>query len=412
MKDIASPSEPPAPPRVQVKSRRLVLPVLGTMTAFAPLSIDMYLPAFPTIQKFFATDPGAVQLTLAAFFAAFACGQVIYGPLTDRFGRKPPLYAGLGLYAVTSVLCTFAPSIEVLIVLRFFQGLGACSGPVIARAVINDLFEKHEAVRAYAGMMLVSGLAPMLAPILGGYVLLASSWQMIFFILALLGVACLTSTSLLLPETNPADASRPFGLRPVFRIFGGLLSNRHFLGLVLGSSFAVAAMFAFISGSPFIFIDYFGLGPDKYSWLFGANAFCIISSAQVNARLVRRFGSERLLAWGRIAQVTAGIVMVITSATGFGGMPGVVAPLFVVSASIGFIITNSTALAMGPHRTTAGSASAMIGVIQFGMGGVIAAFMGWLQARTPLALALVITFLAIAGQLAFLLLHPRENKGE
>ena len=404
---------PPAAPSPLIggRSRRFVVLILGTMTAFAPLSIDMYLPAFPSMQKFFATEPGEVQLTLASFFIAFACGQIVYGPLTDRFGRKPPLYAGLALYVVMSLGCIFAPSIEALIVLRFFQGLGGAAGPVIARAVINDLFDKHEAVRAYATMMLVSGLAPILAPILGGYILLVSSWQAIFATLMCLGAACLFTSFKFLPETNPADPSRRFGLFPVLLVFHGLLKNRAYMGLVLGSSFAVAGMFGYISAGAFIFIDHFGLLPQEFSWVFGANAFFLIGSAQINARLVKRLGSERLLAFGRLLQIGGAVALVYMAATETGGVAGFIIPLFVALGSLGFILTNSTALAMAPHRTIAGSASALLGVLQFGIGALTATVMGWLQVRTPLALALVIAFYAVAGQVAFLLLHPREKKG-
>lgn len=406
-----SPSPAPPPPLLGGRSRHFVVLILGTMTAFAPLSIDMYLPAFPSMQKFFATEAGQVQLTLASFFIAFACGQIVYGPLTDRFGRKPPLYAGLALYVAMSLGCVFAPSIEALIVLRFFQGLGGAAGPVIARAVINDLFDRHESVRAYAAMMLVSGLAPILAPIIGGYILLVSNWQAIFVTLMCLGAACLISSARFLPETNPADPTRAFGLMPVFRVFHGLLKDRAYMGLVLGSSFAVAGMFAYISGGAFIFIDHFGFRPEEFSWVFGANAFFLISAAQVNARLVKRFGSERLLAFGRLLQIGGAVVLVFTAATGIGGVAGIIVPLFVSLGSLGFILTNSTALAMAPHKATAGSASALLGVLQFGTGAITAGLMGWLQARTPLPLALVIAFFAVAGQIAFLLLHPRNKKG-
>lgn len=272
-----------------------LLIVLGALTAFAPLSIDMYLPAFPQMEIALAASTDAIRHTLAAFFLGFALGQASYGPVTDRFGRKPPLYFGLGLYILASIGCALAPSAEVLTVLRFVQAVGACSGMVIARAMVRDLFEPKDAARAYSSLMLVTGLAPILAPIIGGIVLLWAGWTAIFWLLACYAVLALAAVHFRFPETHPADPSRPLAFGRAAADYGRIIVDRRYLGYAAGGGLGMAGMFAYIAGSPFVFIDLYGVPAQDYGWLFGLNALGFVVAAQVNGRLLPAGSHEKAM---------------------------------------------------------------------------------------------------------------------
>ena len=371
--------------------------ILGALTAFAPMSIDMYLPAFPALQEAFGTGPGPIQLTLAAFFVSFACGQMFYGPLADRFGRKPPLYAGLLLFIASSIGCAFVPSVEAMLALRFLQGLGACAGVVIARAVVSDLFAGREAARVYSLLMLVMGAAPVLAPLIGSYLVVWSSWPTIFGLLALFGLLCLTAVVLRLPETHAPQPHRPLAFSALAADMRLLLADRRFMGLVLAGAFSIGGMFVYIAGSPFVFIELFGLSPEAYGWLFGVNALGIIGGSQVNARLVGRFGPERLLTIATTAQLIVGVVLLACAITGFGGMFGIIVPQWLFLACVGFTMPNAVALAMEPHRERAGTASATLGTIQFGLAAVASSLIGAFHGDSPLPTVVIMALFALAG---------------
>ncbi|MEO8627136.1 MAG: multidrug effflux MFS transporter, partial [Betaproteobacteria bacterium] len=239
---------------MNLKLLRLTL-LLGALTAFAPMSIDMYLPALPTLQNQFVIDAGSVQLTLAVFFIGLALGQALYGPLADRFGRKPPVLIGTAVYVLASAGCVFAPTIHSLIALRFAQAIGGCAGVVIARAIVRDLCDAQDSARMFSLLMLVMGVAPILAPLAGGYLLLLWGWQSIFWALALFGSLCLLATLIWLPETRPADATYGNGIGAALRGYRRLFQDRSFLSYTLAGGFAQAGMFAYISGSPSVFIQ-------------------------------------------------------------------------------------------------------------------------------------------------------------
>ena len=375
---------PAGPRRVEL------IVILGALTAFAPLSIDMYLPAFPTLARELATDAATVQLSLAAFFLAFGGGQVLFGPLSDRFGRRAPLFGSLSLYVAASIGCALAPDIETLIALRFVQGLGACAGVVIARAVVRDLFEKAEAARIYSALILVMGVAPMLAPVLGGKLLVWADWHAIFWFLAAVGVACLAGVALRMPETHKAEHVRPLHLGAILATYGGLLCDRRFLAYALIGGFAIGGMFAYIAGSPFVFIEVFGLAPDDYGLVFGLNAFGFVVVAQVNGRLAHRVEPARLLSLGILVQVAAATVLLATALSGLGGIWGFVVPLFVAISALGLVMPNTAALAMAPFPASAGSASALMGSLQFAIAAAAAVLIGAIHARTAVPVAALI----------------------
>src|SRR6266702_6980044 len=264
--------------------RRLALIiVLGALTAFGPMSIDMYLPAFPALTRHFHATEAQVQLTLTACLAGLALGQLLYGPVSDALGRRRPLYAGLAAYAAASALCVVAPSVTVLTGLRLVQGLGGAAGIVIARAVVRDLYSGVAAARFFSLLMLVTGLAPMLAPILGGLLLRFTSWRGVFIILAIIGTLLLLSAATSLGETLPPERRQSGGIRITLATFYRLLTNRSFIGYALPCGLAFAAMFAYISGSPFVLQTSYGISPQLFSIIFGTNAFGLVTAGLVNS---------------------------------------------------------------------------------------------------------------------------------
>lgn len=380
---------------------RLVL-ILGALTAFASLSIDMYLPSFPTLEEDLQATSSAVQFSLAAFFVGMALGQALYGPLADRFGRKRPLYAGISLYVLASVGCALAPNIETLIGLRFVQAVGGCAGIVVARAMVRDLFDREASAKVFSLLTLVLGVAPILAPLLGGYVLKFFGWRAIFGILVVFGLACLIAAAGGLRETLPESArhNHTSPIRGALRIYGQLLTDRRFNGYAFAGGIAQAGMFAYISGSPFVFIKLYGVPEQTYGWFFGLNAFGLIAASQVNHRLLTGWKSDAILS--RILLIVAGFgIWLLTMAfTGWGGLWGLLLPLFGFVASLGFSFPNAIAGAMAHQAHRAGSASALLGTIQFGAATIAGAMVGAFHAHSAVPMAAV---MAVCGMMALVL---------
>jgi MFS transporter, DHA1 family, multidrug resistance protein len=268
--------------------------VLGMLSAIGPFAIDMYLPAFPAIARDLQVDVSAVQMSLMSFFTAVAVCQIIYGPIADRFGRKPPLYFGLGLFVLASIGCSFAPNVETLIAFRFLQGIGSCATMVIPRAIIRDLHTGHEAARLMATTMLVFSVSPILAPLAGSTLTEFFSWRVIFWAIAAIGIGGLAVILFLLPETRAPGAEKR-GIAQAFATYKSLLKDRHFLGIAFIGGFSQASFFAYLAGSSVVFIEHFGLTPSAYSMVFASNAIAFIGSAQFNSTLMRRFGAERMV---------------------------------------------------------------------------------------------------------------------
>ena len=364
--------------------------LLGMLTAFAPMSVDMYLPALPTIGATFSSTPGHVQLSLASFFLGMAIGQAFYGPLADRFGRKRPLFVGLSLFVIASAGCALSTSIDMLITLRFFQALGGCSGPVIARAVVRDLFDAREAVRVFSLMVLVLGVSPVLAPVIGGQILAFFDWRVIFWITTIFGVAALVASAARLPETHRPQNMRPLALKSVLSAYYVLLTDRSFIGYALTGATGLGGMFAYIAGSPFVFINFFHVSATQYGLFFGVNALGFIVAAQLNVRLVRRFATGLVIATVLIMQVSTGLLLLAGTWTHWIGLYGTAMLVFVYMASVGCLFPNTTAMAMAGHGDKAGSASALIGTLQFGLAALAAFAVGALNNGTALPMAVVI----------------------
>ncbi len=371
--------------------------MLGGLTAIGPMAVDMYLPALPTLARELSTSAGMVQFTLPAFFVGLTLGQLFYGTLTDIVGRKRPLLVGLLFFSLASFGCVWAPSIEVLIVLRFLQGLGGCAGMVIARAMVRDLFEPQVTARVYSTLMLIMGLAPILAPLVGGQLLLVFGWQSIFGALAFYGMLCLFAAAAVLPET--VSRVQPAGrLRRVLRNYRVLLKDSRFLGYALSASFSYAGMFSYIAASPFVFIELFSVSETTYGWIFGANAAGLISASQLNHRWLRRRDSDDILTIVVLVTALAGCALALVAAFELGGLVGILLPNFVFVASLGCTQPNALAGALAAHGERAGSASALMGAVQFTAATIAGAAVGSLHDGSALPMAAV---MAVCGVLAF-----------
>jgi DHA1 family bicyclomycin/chloramphenicol resistance-like MFS transporter len=335
----------------------------------------MYLPAFPAMTDQLGASQSSIQLTLTAFVVSLALGQAIAGPLSDAFGRQRPLIAGLVVYAAASVACAFAPSALPLVAFRFLEGLGAATGIVIARAQVRDLYSGIAMARFFSSLMLISGIAPILAPVLGGQILRLTSWRGVFVVLAVIGTILLLSTLLWLPETLPAGRRQPAHIGRVLRSYATLLSDRIFLGYALTSAFVFAAMFGYISGSSFVLQDIYGLSPQGFSIVFGINAVGIMIAGQVSGRLLGRFTPRALVAAGLVIAVAGGFGLVATVLLGLG-LAWILPPLFLLVSSVGIVMPNATALGLADQADNAGAASALIGVTQFLVGGLTAPLAG------------------------------------
>jgi DHA1 family bicyclomycin/chloramphenicol resistance-like MFS transporter len=385
--------------------------MLGALTAFGPMSIDMYLPAFPTLSAHFHTGQPQVQLTLTACLAGLALGQVLAGPVSDTLGRRRPLLVGLAGYTVASALCAFAPSIYLLTALRFVQGLSGAAGLVIAFAIVRDRYEGIAVARFFSALMLVNGLAPMLAPVIGGQLLRVTSWNGIFLVLTGYGLVLLVTIAVALPETLPPGRRRPGRLGQVVRTFGGLLRDRAFVGYALTRSLLFAAMFGYISGSAFVLQQIYGVSAQLYGVVFGVNALGLVLASQLNRWLLRRYRLRLLLAVALSTSLLGGAGVLI--AVSLPGHPlfWLLPPLFVVVASLGVVMPNGTALALASHRDAAGTASALLGMVQFAGGALAAPLVGLGAGRTALPMAVVIAGAALLANLALHLL-TRSDRGD
>ncbi len=371
--------------------------LLGALIAFPSLSIDMYLPAFPSIQAWFHTGAGQVQRTLAVFSVGFAIGQLFFGPLSDRLGRKGPLIGGILLYLAGVLGALFAPNIEVFTIARLVQALGGCAAALIGRAMVRDLFPEWEAARVFSILMLIMGLAPILAPLIGGQLLLFSGWQGIFYLLLGFASISLVAVVLTLPESLPKPKRVRHGIGEVFAVYGRLLADRKFCAYSLSMAFASSGMFSYITGSPFVFIRLHGVPPQYYGWLFGSNALGLIACSQFNRYLLRRHSDTVILRHALLVTATAGVSLGLVALLDLGGLPGLMAPLFVCIASLGFILPNATAAAMNRSGGHAGSAAALMGGIQFATASSASALVSTLENGTALPMAgTIMTVMLIA----------------
>lgn len=374
---LAQNTAPPTPGELMTARQRLRLVlVLGSLIAVGPLTIDMYLPALPAIVTDFQTTSAAVQLTLTGTLVGLAVGQLAIGPFSDAVGRRAPLIGGIAMHVVASLLCVVAPNVALLGALRVVQGLGVAAASVVAMAVVRDLFDGTAFATLLSRLLLVMGAAPILAPTLGGALLSWTDWRGVFLALAAIGVLLVVVAALGLPETLPPDRRRPGGLRSTLLLYGTLLRDRTFVGLVLVAGLAMAALFAYVAGSSFVLQDQYGLNEQQFGLAFGAGAVGLIGASQVNVRLLRRYSPQRILVAALTVGTAAGLALLACAATGFGGLLALLVSLWVVLAAAGLALPNAPALALSRHGEAAGTASALLGAVQFGIGALAAPLVG------------------------------------
>lgn len=369
------------------------LMLLGALTAIGPLSIDMYLPSFPTLEQELGHG---VQLSLASFFIGTTLGQVLYGSLSDRFGRKPPLLIGLTIFITAAFLASHAQNMQQLILYRFFQGFGGCSGMVIARAIVRDRCQPNQAAQAFSMLLLVMGLAPILAPLLGSYFLIQWGWQSIFYFKAIFASLCLVAMMSLTPESLKQPRKLQFS--QVLMSYWQLLFDRSFIGYTLASCLAFSGMFAYITGSPHLLIKLYGLSPSQYSLVFGANAFGFIAASQINAWLLRRgFSMLNILHNALYVPAIISSVLCFCVLLNIVTLPILLLGLFAYIASLGFISPNAGAAAMANQGHQAGTASALMGVLQFSLAAVIGGILGVWQTNTALPIFAILAFCGVSS---------------
>ncbi|MFC4044683.1 multidrug effflux MFS transporter [Dactylosporangium siamense] len=391
-------------PRLQ---RARLAVVLGSLAAFGPLTIDMYLPAMPGMARDLHTNTPMVQLTLTVFVIGLAVGQVVAGPLSDTWGRRRPLLAGLALYVAGSLWCALAPDVGWLIAGRAVQSLGAATSVVLSRAIVRDLFEGTAMTRFFSTLMLVNGAAPILAPVIGGQLLAVASWPALFLVLAAFGGVLSLVVALALPESLPAERRRA-GFRDTFGAFRVLVTDRQYLRYVLTAALMFAAVFAYISGSSFVLQDVHGLSPQQFSLVFGANGLGIVLFGQLNGVLVGRVAGEHALLRTGLGVAVAGAAGVLLCATADLPLPLLLACLFVVVSMLGLVLANATSLALAGHARSAGAASSLQGLLQFLVAGLAASAMGLAGQSTAVPMAATMAVCAAAALAVLMVMRARR----
>lgn len=386
---------------------RMIL-VLGALVALGPLTIDMYLPALPKIADELTVSSSIAQLTLTGTLAGLALGQLIVGPLSDSLGRRRPLMAGIVLHMAASLLCVFAPNVTTLGLARGLQGMGAAAASVVAVAVVGDLYTDSAAATVMSRLMLVLGVAPVLAPSLGAAVLLKGSWHWVFVALVVLAGALLLTAALALPETLPAAHRRPLHVRSILGTYAELLRDSRFVILVLVAALGMSGLFAYISAAPFVLQGRYGLDQQAFALVFAAGAVALIGSTQFNVVLLRRFTPVAITVSALSAASVAGLLFIGLAVGQIGGLAGFLLPVLAILAAMGLVIPNAPAVALSRHPDAAGTAAALLGAAQFGLGAAVAPVVGALG-NGALALSVVMTAGVVIALSALLLVGARRE---
>lgn len=379
----------------------LIAALLTALVALGPISTDLYLPSLPAIGRAFGADAAAAQLTLSAFIAGMAVAQLIYGPLSDRFGRRPILLIGLAIYGLASLACAVAPSIEFLIAMRFLQAVGACVGPVVCRAVVRDIYGAGGAARVLSYLSAATALGPLIGPIVGGYLEVWFGWRSNFVLLLLYGVFGGAAALLLLSETNQQRNPRATEPGQILAIYLMLLGHRRYLGYLLSASFAYGGIFSFLSGSSFVLVDGLGLSPDRYGIAFALAVTGYIAGALTAGRLSRRVGFDRLIAIGGFLALASAAALLIQALAGLETVAGVVGTAALFLAGTAMVLPNSLGGAIGPFPRAAGAASALLGFVQMGLAALIGLPIGQASDGSALAMAIGMAACAAIGPLCY-----------
>lgn len=375
----------------------IVILILGALSTISPFAIDMYLPGFPAIAKDLNTTISNVQLSLTSYLIGISVGQLLYGPLLDKYGRKKPLYIGLFIFVLASFGCGYTASIETLIGMRFIQALGGCVGMVAAQALVRDLFPVNKTAQAFSLITLVIAVSPMIAPTLGGYATVAFGWESVFFILAGITAVIMVAVHFILPQGNLPDRSLSLKPKPVLKNFISVLKQPQFLIYMLAGGIATAAPFAYIAGSADVFINIYNLSEKEYGWIFALLAFAMIGTTQLNHFLLKKYRSAQVIQFTLFYQSVIGLILVIGTAFGLFGLYSLIALMFIFLTGQGLTSPNAAALSLAPFSKNAGSASALMGSFRMAMGGLVSAIVSILHNNTPIPMVGLMTLCAVTG---------------
>ncbi|MBZ5857332.1 multidrug effflux MFS transporter [Flavihumibacter profundi] len=392
---------------MQKRNRSLLILILGLLSAIGPFSIDMYLPGFPTIANDLHTSVGYVAYSLSSFFIGICAGQLICGPLLDRFGRKRPLYVGLAIYIVASLGCAMSNSVDLLIGFRFLQALGGCVGMVAPGAIVRDLFPVNENAKIFSMLILILGVSPIIAPTVGSYLIAASGWHAIFILLAIITALILTAVIFLLPESKQPDPSLSLKPQQILNSFLLVLKQPQFFTYAFSGAIAAAGLFAYLAGSPFVFMKIYMVSEKQYGWIFALIAAGLITSSQLNNVLLRKYNSAQIIRVVLLVQTTIGLLLFLGSFFGWLNLYGTIFLIFLFLSCQGFSFPNSSALSLAPFTKEAGSASALMGALQMGFGALASAFVGLINNGTTLPMTGVMAGCALVGLVILILGRKR-----
>jgi DHA1 family bicyclomycin/chloramphenicol resistance-like MFS transporter len=385
---------------------KLIL-ILGSLTALGPFSIDMYLPGFAGIAKDLNTSVANVSLTLSSYFIGISAGQLLYGPLLDRFGRKKPLFWGLLVYILASLGCAFVTDIDVFIGLRFIQAVGSCAAAVASVSMVRDLFPVKDIPKVFSLLMLVVGLSPMLAPTIGGYITEDYGWHTVFFILMFMGIIILLASQMFLPNSYEPNLSISLKPKPIITNFLSIIKVPQFYTYAFSGSIAFSGLFTYVAASPILFMDIFKVEPKSYGWIFAFMSLSFIGASQLNSLLLRKFSSEKMIFGALLSQSIIAIVFLVLTMNDMLGLYGTIAMLFLFLACLGISNPNTAGLTLAPFSRNAGSASALMGAIQLGFGAFASFLVGVFvkDSMTPIVVIIAVTTIA-----AFIVLNIRKIK--
>jgi DHA1 family bicyclomycin/chloramphenicol resistance-like MFS transporter len=381
--------------------------ILGSLTALTPFSIDMYLPGFPAIARDLASSASKVSLSLSGFFIGISAGQLLYGPLLDRFGRKKPLYVGLMVYILASTGCVFSHSITSLIILRFVQAIGSCAATVTSVALVRDLFPAKENAKVFALLMLVLGASPMIAPTIGGYITAAFGWHVVFIVLAILCIVIFLACIFWLPDGNQPDHLLSLKPLPIIRSFSSVFREPSFYTYCFTGGIAFTGLFAYVSGSPIVFMNVYGVGQKTYGWIFAFLSIGFIGSSQLNNILLRKYSSHQIIQTILICYTLVGLLFLFASQMDWLTLPVIIFFLFLLLSCIGIVNPNTVSLTLAPFAKNAGTASALMGAIQMGLGALISVFISLFEKPSTIPLAIAMAGSAILA-LSVLLIGSRK----
>jgi DHA1 family bicyclomycin/chloramphenicol resistance-like MFS transporter len=375
--------------------------ILGALTAIGPFSIDMYLPGFPAIAKSLHTTTAQVSLSLSGFFVGICLGQLLYGPLLDRFGRKNPLYIGMVLYIMASLGCFFVTSIEMLITLRFIQAVGSCAAAVGSVAMVRDIFPVQDNAKVFALLILILGVSPMIAPTVGGYVTAYFGWQFIFIILAAIATVVLIVVIFFLPESHQPDPTYSLKPKPILNSFLSVLKHPQFYTYAVSGAVGFSGLFAYLAASPFVFMEVFGVSAKVYGWIFAVLSVGFIGSSQLNGLLTKRYQSRQIVNISLLCMVIVSVIFLMGSINGWFNIYGTVFMIFSFLCCVGISYPNTSALSLAPFAKNAGTAAALLGAFQMAAGALVSVLVSLFKSRSSIPMA---GLMAVAAVLSFFIL--------